>query len=169
VARDIQECGRVGRSVSDQVEQTGALRGDKSAVLLNQGGVPEGKHCRIIPEGPDGSVDVTLLHRCQVAEPRKEPRVLKWAPGGSNPGCNRRLDRRGDSRRVLQDYSIQEVSVGEWRWGKGGTAALGLLTEGDPGLERDSNLAKKAHVDNFHSFRRGDDLRALSGEGHGSL
>jgi len=169
VARDIQERGRAGRTVGDQMEQTGALRGDKSAALLDQGGIPEGKHRRIIPKGPDGSADVTLLYRHQVAEPRKEPRVLKWAPGGSNPGCNRRHDRRGESRRVLQDHSVQEVGVGEWRWGKRGTAAFGPFTEGDPGLERDLIFAKKARIDNFYGFRRGDDLCALSRERHGIL
>jgi len=138
-------------------------------VLLDQGGVPEGKHCRIIPEGPDGFVDITLSHCRQIAEPRKEPRVPKQAPGGSNPGRNGRHNRRGSGRRVLQDYLVQETGVGERRRGKRGAAALGPPTEGDPGLGRGSIFAKKACVDDFYGLCRGDDLHALSGECHGIL
>jgi len=41
--------------------QAGALWDDESAVLLDQGGIPESEHCGVIPKCPDGSVHVAFL------------------------------------------------------------------------------------------------------------
>jgi len=166
VARDVQKHSSRGRSGSNHVIQTRALRDDERTVLLDQGGVPESEHCGVVTEGPDGLMNIFSPDCCKIAEPRKKTGVLEWAPGERALGGSGRRTGRGSGSLLLQNHPIKEVSVGEWHQGKCSTEMPLPPAKGDLGLRQYFWCAKKAYVDDLHGFRHGDDLRVLGGDSH---
>ena len=128
---------------------------------------PKGENRGVVPERPNRSMDVVLLHRHQITETWEKTGVFKRAPeGGILGGIDRTV---GRSWRLLQDYLVKEVSVGKPPWGEHGAAAFRLLTRGGIGTRQDSSVAKKAHIDDFDGFRHSDKSCALGWGSHAGV